>query len=461
MTERRSVNRTSRLTVVGEAASPAQGGHDGGKTTEQPTRRIRHGGESFTSAPSAPTCIALFLVGLVVLALRRPDIFTAPKLWAEDGTVFMRDAYLRHGYQALLAPYAGVVLLVPRLWAEFSSVLPVRYLPVSYAVFAVTLDTACVSVILSRRFAWLIPSFWLRAVLFFGLILLPGNWEIYGNLVNSIWYTGLCLLLLSFATDPQTRAGSAAEITVCLLFAFTGGTSFVVAPLFALRWWRTRSRHSAAIFGLVSFGGLYQLVEVRLHPRIPPDLSSVSAWDFLRTFLERVGGTAALGERRLAAWWPSSHAHHHLAALAIAIVLLLAVVILALWLPRQAQLALAAAMALLLGSATFGVLGSFHQLNSPSFSGRYFVAPVALLLLTIAAALPLAWRAIHRNVAWLIFLPVVIVGFGIISDARLTPLPSIGWTASARCIASHRACHVPLNPPPGWYVNLPPVRTAH
>jgi hypothetical protein len=405
--------------------------------------------------------VVLYLVGVALLVLRRPDVLTSPKLWAEDGAIFMKDAFLQHGYRALLAPYSGVVLVVPRLWAEFTTVLPVRLVPASYAAFSLLLDTASLAVVLSRRFSWLMPSFKVRASLFVALVLLPGTWEIHGNLTNSIWYTGLCLLFLSFATDPQTGAGRALELVVCLLFAFTGAESLVVAPLFALRWWRTRTRHSAVVMMVVGAGGLFQLVEVRLHPRTPAQLSSVGPWGFARTFVERVGGTAALGERRLHAWWPSSHTTHHAAALAVGLVLLGTIAVLAVrWVPRPALITFGAAMALLLGAATFGVVGSFRQLNDPAFSGRYFVAPVALLFLTVAVAAPAVWNTVRRRSAWLVFLPIAILAFGTGSDARLSPLPQIGWSKSARCIASHQSCHVPLNPP-GWFVDLPPVSSAH
>lgn len=404
--------------------------------------------------------LALALMGFGLLILRRPDVVTSPKLWAEDGAIFMKDAYLRHGYQTLLAPYSGTVLVVPRLWALFTTLLPVRYLPLSYALFTLAIDTASVAVILSRRFAWLIPSFAVRAALFLVLILLPGTGEIHGNLTNSIWYTGLCLLLLSFASDPLTRLGRVAEIVIGLLFAFTGAASVVIAPLYLLRWWRTRSWHSARLTVAVGAGGLFQLFELQFHPRTPAQLSGVGPWDFVRTMIERIGGTAALGEQRLGRWWPSSHTNHHAAALALAAALLLGVVVLARWVPRPARLALAAAIVLLAAAATVGVVGPFQQLNNPHFSGRYFVAPVAVLCLTIAAAAPAAWRRLSARVAWLLLLPVALLAFGVVGDARLPSLPPIGWAGSARCIASHHPCQVKLNPP-GWSVELPPVRSAY
>jgi hypothetical protein len=162
-------------------------------TTQEPAAHFsaRPPATDDVERPSPWVCLALLLVGVGLLVLRRPDVITSPKLWAEDGAIFMKDAYLRHGYQTLFAPYSGVVLVVPRIWAEVTTLLPVRDLPLSYALFTLVLDAACVSVVLSRRFAWLIPQFTVRAALFLVLIVLPGTWEIHGNLTNSIWYTGL------------------------------------------------------------------------------------------------------------------------------------------------------------------------------------------------------------------------------------------------------------------------------
>ncbi|MGH9126110.1 MAG: hypothetical protein ACRDZ8_15505 [Acidimicrobiales bacterium] len=410
--------------------------------------------------PSPLVCLGLALVGLVLLVLRRPDVLGSPKLWAEDGAVYMNDAFLRHGYQTFLAPYNGTVYLIPRLWAFATTALPVARLPLSYALFALVFDVACLAIVLSRRFAWLIPSFWVRAALFLVLILLPGTWEIYGNLTNSIWYAGLCLLLLSFATDPRSKRGAVAEVVVAVLLALTTAVSIIVAPLYLLRWWRTRSRQGVALVIVVGLGGAYQLLETRLHPRVQPSYASVSGWAYIRTMVERVGGTAALGQYRLAAWWPGSHPHRHLAALLLSAVMLAGVALLTWFLPRPAALALAVAMAMSLAAATFGLAIPFSQLGDPQTGGRYFVGPVVILCLALASAVPVALARLPRPVGFVVLVPVAILAFGVVGDARLRPMPAIGWTASARCIASHRQCRVQLDPA-AWVVVLPPVSTAH
>lgn len=391
-----------------------------------------------------------------LLILRRPDVLTSPKLWGEDGAIFMKDAYLRPFYQAALSPYAGYVHLIPRLWAALSTALPVRDLPASFAVFTLVLDAACLVVVLSPRFAWLIPSFPVRAALFLSLILLPGTSETHGNLTNTIWYTGLCLLLLSFASDPRTGTGRAAEVMVCLLFALTGATSVVVAVLFVLRWRRNRTRHSALVMIVVAAGGLFQFVDLRLHPRPPPDLSSTSVGDWAWIMVERVGGTAAIGQQRLVAWW---HGPNHTVALGLGLTLVAATFVIGWSAPSKARLPLGLAMALLLASVTAGTVGAFRSLADPRGGGRYFVTPIALMCVVLAASVPVLLRRLPKRAGWLALTPVAMLAFGMIGDARLTALPPIGWPESAHCIASHRACHVALNPP-GWSVDLPPLRSA-
>jgi hypothetical protein len=422
--------------------------------TDEPATPSRRRGEGGHRG----LCVFLLFAGVAALVLRRPDVLMSPKLWAEDGAIFMKDAYLRPVYKTVFTPYSGYVLVVPRLWAALTTTLPVRFLPLSYALFTLFLDAACLAVVLSKRFAWMIPSFAVRAVLFASLILIPGTWEINGNLTNSIWYTGLCLLLLSFATDPESTVGKAAEVVVVLLFALTGAMSLVVAPLFALRWWRTRSWHSALVTLVVGGAALFQFVDLRLHPRVGAQLSSTTIVDWARTMVERVGATGALGQRRLAAWWPGPH--HHEAALALGVALLAGTFALGWFLPSKARLPLAVAMVLLLASITVGVVGSFRQLNDPGFGGRYFVTPVALLCLALAASVPVARHRLPKPATWAAFIPVAILALGTVGDARLTALPPIGWPQSARCIASHQTCHVPLDPP-GWFVDLPPLRSVH
>ena len=73
-------------------------------------------------APSKPwlTPAWTVLACAALLALRKPWALHTPQFWAEDGEIFMKqdDAW---GAGAILSPYNGYLLLLPRLIAWIAS----------------------------------------------------------------------------------------------------------------------------------------------------------------------------------------------------------------------------------------------------------------------------------------------------------------------------------------------------
>ena len=71
-----------------------------------------------------PAYIAAVLGAVVVLALRRPEGVLHAGLWAEDGRVFARSAYLEPAYRSIFHSYNGYLHVLLRLWAEITTLLP-------------------------------------------------------------------------------------------------------------------------------------------------------------------------------------------------------------------------------------------------------------------------------------------------------------------------------------------------
>jgi hypothetical protein len=401
------------------------------------------------------------LCGLVLLVLRRPDAFGHPPLWAEDGVVFMRDAFVRGIPESIVTPYAGYLLLVPRLWAAATSALPVAWLPLSYALFGYVMCVASCGVVLSSRLSTVVPNVAVRAGAFFLLLIVPSSPELYGNLTNIQWYFGIALFLLAISEDPRGRAKRLWEALAVATMALTGLMAVVFAPLFGLRWLRTRSHHSGVLLGVVMAGGGLQLAVLArdFGPGSRVDavgLSHLNVGAVTSVLVVRVGGAAALGQRRLEALWAHPSLHPLLMVLGV-----LALVAVGWQLCTQSgrvRLALVVALCVSYGATVASHGGNPAILLNPLLGPRYFALPLAVLVVVWAIAVCAIPRGRPvRAVA--VALPVILIGVGAISDFRLTQLPDIGWDTSAHCIAQHRPCHVRLAPE-GWSVDLPAVPTA-
>ena len=71
----------------------------------------------------ALACIALVTA---ILYWRRPDAFYNPQLWAEDGSFFFTEAFLR-GLALTGRPYAGYHHLMAQIVAYLGTLLPPEY----------------------------------------------------------------------------------------------------------------------------------------------------------------------------------------------------------------------------------------------------------------------------------------------------------------------------------------------
>ena len=398
--------------------------------------------------------LACFAAGVGAMVLRRVDAISEPKLWAEDGPIFLFGSFV-DGAASVFKTYAGYLHLFPRLWALISTLFPVEDIALSYVCFAIIFDVACCSVVLSKRIAWLIPNGMLRATVFFYLVLLPGTSEIYGSLTNTIWYAGVGLILLSLCRHPRSRQGQIAEYSGCLALSLTGVASAIVAPAFFFRWQRERSKFNLLLASTVGLAGVLQsalaLTSGRATNEGTLNLGSIPRFVGFRPF-----ATLMLGEEG----YLRSASKPLTLALVIALVLFAAVVVYcALLLPVRTSLAVLSVPVASFGLVFLGQGGTFELLKGYA-GGRYFLYPMTSVVLLIAGTLShlmsTARLALAARAGAIMLVPAV----GIVSDGALPAHGTIQpWKTSASCISAQLQCHVPLNPP-GWFVDLPPLSTA-
>ena len=72
--------------------------------------------------------IPVFVLVVIIYALRRPDIVLNAQFWAEDGRVWFTDAVTR-GLWALATPHTGYLQSFSRVTIGLSSLLPWEWSP--------------------------------------------------------------------------------------------------------------------------------------------------------------------------------------------------------------------------------------------------------------------------------------------------------------------------------------------
>lgn len=243
--------------------------------------------------PSIAGYLLLLLAGSLVVLLRVTGV-ARRLLWAEDGTVFISDAYTHSLWENLLAPYAGYSHVVPRFAAEVvTEALPVHLLGLGMNVCAslVWSAVALASFAFSRSYLKL-PA---RSLLWLAVLLVPlGSHEVAGNVANSHWFLlyGLFWALLS-------RSPGIASITLASLLAAAAALSdplaLVFAPLAVMRLILLKGRQNVVSYVYV-VAIVVQLLVVASTSRDSSDLSP-SVFDLFGAYVVRVVWGTAVGPR--------------------------------------------------------------------------------------------------------------------------------------------------------------------
>jgi hypothetical protein len=213
---------------------------------------------------------ALFALAVVVcvamLAFRRPDAFTAPWFYAEEGRDFLADAY-RHGWASLGYRVNGYFHLYPRLVANLglSAGVPVARMPWVNLV-AVLLMYAVVWVYTFLRLP--AGAGW-RCIAVLCTVLVPLGNEVWMNMTNVQWPMALLIPLIVFGRGPRTAGWRVADGLVLLLACFTGPFALVLAPVILVAWWRRRNtegmRGSRIHIGILVTAALAQALALAFH----------------------------------------------------------------------------------------------------------------------------------------------------------------------------------------------------
>ena len=383
----------------------------------------------------------LALIGLLVLIARRPEaVFAAEFSW-EEATAFYIPTFFLDPVAQLTEAWGGTFQVVPRICYVLLGAVPVLWAPLAENLLAMAGLLAVAGFVASRRLSPVVPDRRLRLVLAGMLLVMPAQRDVIGALMNSQWYGGLWLILLPMASIPRSATGRWLERVLAVLVALTGPFSTLLAPLYAWRLRRNRTRHDIWLAAIVVAGGVVQLVAILSNGRAevieqrPAELAATTFW--LHSVI-----VPMLGERLSTALGSAGIPAAVLAIGGIALGVALAVTA---WrsMPRSS-------LPFFYGATAVGVSGiAIHggaNVWPPGAYERYFLAAGALMIAIVIAGLV-------RRERLAVFL-AVLLGVGVLTDFRLDPYPSQGWSETHTCVGSTSPCVIPVWPP-GYQVHWP------
>ena len=404
------------------------------------------------------------IVLFALLFYRRPDALLAPQFFAEDGRIFFHDQFLFGGLEALLMPYAGYLLFIPRLVAIFGSLFPVSAAPAIYNGAALLLAALSCAVFCLPAFRSIVRSDLLRfAVCVVAAIGLDSS-ELVGTMTQIQWYLqfpGILLLFYGARRDtPPNLARDLGLALLLLLIALSVPMLILVVP-FAF-WAILRARRTAKLPAVALLAGIAIQLVFYARAGIARGQSTVFSYHHL------IGPTGVYLAFRavLSALFGRPRAMVMCAQVAFKASLVVGVVVL-LWLaclwwksksPARWHLLLCLYLA---AASTVLSVGARNLPRSPiTFGGeRYFYLSACCTILLVAMTLERipGWNW-TRAAALLILFAV-----GIRENFHVPPYIDFHWPIFARRIAGWdelrraevtlNALDVPINPP-GWFFVL-------
>lgn len=189
-----------------------------------------------SSVPTATLAGLLFLL----LFARNPNTLLSPHFWAEDGAVFFKDQLELGFFGAALKPLAGYTHLAPRVVAGLASLFPWRFAPLIYAVSALAVASLIGAWFSRKEYRHVVPNDWLRAAICIGVACAPTGTEILGSIANLQWYLFWLGYLLLIAPLPRSNSGRITTLATWFLIGLTAPGVAAFLPVWLLRIWIRR-----------------------------------------------------------------------------------------------------------------------------------------------------------------------------------------------------------------------------
>ncbi|HEU4461937.1 MAG TPA: hypothetical protein VFR75_05040 [Solirubrobacterales bacterium] len=209
--------------------------------------------------PGKPALLAVAAVALaVLLQLARLGFGgSVDSLWAEDGPILIEGAFRDGFLEAVFSPYAGYLIVVPRLIGELGAAMPLRDTAVAVTI-AATLVVALCGLVVWVAAAGHLRNPYLRGALVALTVLSPvASLESVGAGSYVLWYmlfAGFWVLLWT----PRTTAGAVLGGLFLLATGLSTPGLWFFAPLAALRLLAAVDRRDAAILAGYAIGAVVQ-----------------------------------------------------------------------------------------------------------------------------------------------------------------------------------------------------------
>ncbi|WP_061296221.1 hypothetical protein [Leptospira interrogans] len=175
--------------------------------------------------------VRILIVPFFIIMIRDIRLFIEPQLWAEEGTIYFREAYL-YGFKTIFKAEFGYYSLLPRTFSYVSNLFPLETVPMFMILFSL--------------FVWLVPhiliglsrnerlhSFKNKTICSLILLLTGPSDEIFLNSINLHFVTPWILILIGMDNlNRISKARSVLYVFLSWVSLLNGSVSIFVLPTY-------------------------------------------------------------------------------------------------------------------------------------------------------------------------------------------------------------------------------------
>ncbi len=235
---------------------------------------------------------ALLTLGVFIALLRLGWSASLNTVWAEDGPIYLQAALTQDFFHAVFSPYAGYLVVVPRLIAEVATLVPLDYAPAAISIVS-ALVAALSALAVWQASEGHVRDPYLRGGLALATLLAAtAGQETLDSAAYAPWYMLVGSFWLLFLRPRTTWGACLAGAFLLLTGLSTPGVWFFL-PVAGLRALALRDRRDAIVLGSYAIGAAVQI------PVVLGEQQGESEWtsDIWTGFLQRVVDAGVFGQR--------------------------------------------------------------------------------------------------------------------------------------------------------------------
>lgn len=398
-------------------------------------------------------------IAVAVILSRKPDAVLNAQFWAEDGSVWYKQAY-EMGWQSLLFPQNGYFQTVSKLTASLAQWASLSGAPLFFNAIALAFKVLPILLVCSRRGCRLFPGQWGRFLLCAFYLAHPYSWEVFLNVTNIHWHLSLAVIVLLYFDSWEEPWQKLSDVTLTALCGLSGIFALFLAPIAIWRWRSLRDRRSLVLSALLTTAAIIQVSAIIT--TASDNRSSAPLGASLDGLFRILGGQVAaaglLGDQWsilfAMSWWQDSIVLPLVSSGFAALVFARALSKGSPVLRGLIVFAAAVVAAALVSPQISGTQAQWPLFERPLVGGRYVFIPIIALhasLIWIAANDARTW---YRRAATLALLAVALVA--VPASWRISPYQDLEFQEHAigfETAPPGTVVEIPINPP-GWSLRL-------